>query len=114
MSPNTFLNINDGRRDRYAFFAEWESKWNKQVTTIFGVRNEQVRMDTGDVQGYNDQNMAGMMSTNYKRDAEAFNAEDHARNDSNWDITALARFEPSPTGTYEAGLCPQDPFSQSL
>ncbi|NTV05594.1 MAG: TonB-dependent receptor [Chlorobiaceae bacterium] len=103
MGPNTFLNINDGLRDRYAFFAEWESKWNKQVTTIFGVRNEQVRMDAGDVQGYNDQNMAGMMSTNYKRDSEAFNAEDHARSDSNWDLTALARFEITPTGTYEVG-----------
>jgi iron complex outermembrane receptor protein len=103
MGPETFLNINDGRRDRYAFFAEWESKWNSKVTTIFGVRNEQVRMDAGDVQGYNGQNMAGMMVTNYKRDAEAFNAEDHSRNDSNWDLSALARFEINPTGTCEVG-----------
>ena len=103
MGPDTFLNINDGHRDRYAFFAEWESRWNKQVTTIFGLRNEQVRMDAGDVTGYNGQNMAGIMTTNYKRDSDAFNAGDHVRNDSNWDITALARFEPSLTGTYEVG-----------
>ncbi|MGB7510421.1 MAG: TonB-dependent receptor [Pelodictyon phaeoclathratiforme] len=103
MGPDTFLNINDGSRDRYAFFAEWESKWNSKVTTIFGVRNEQVRMDAGDVQGYNAQNMAGMMVTNYKRDSEAFNAEDHARSDSNWDVTALARYEITPTGTVEVG-----------
>lgn len=103
MWPDTFLNINDGRRDRYSFFAEWESKWNKEVTTVFGIRNEQVRMDTGDVHGYNDKDKAGMMTTNYKRDSDAFNAQDHARNDSNWDITALARFEPGQTGTYELG-----------
>ena len=96
MSPDTFMNINDGRRDRYAFFAEWESRWNKNMTTIIGVRNEQVRMDAGDVQGYN-------TSVTYKRDADAFNAQDHARNDSNWDLTALARFELTPTGTYEVG-----------
>ena len=96
MSPDTFMNINDGRRDRYAFFAEWESRWNKNMTTIIGVRNEQVRMDAGDVQGYN-------TSVTYIRDADAFNAQDHARNDSNWDLTALARFELTPTGTYEVG-----------
>ena len=104
MGPDTFLDINDGRRDRYAFFSEWESSWNKQVMTIFGVRNEQVRMHTGDVRGYNDQNTAGMMTTNYQRDSEAFNAQNHSRNDSNWDITALARFEPASTATYEVGF----------
>ena len=54
-------------------------------------------MDTGNVQGYN-------TSVTYKPDATAFNAGgEHARNDSNWDITAMARFEPSQTGTYEVG-----------
>ena len=95
MAPDTFLSINNGRRDRYSFFAEWKSKLSKQVTTVLGVRNEQVRMDTDDVQGYS------MMM--YGADANAFNAQDHARNDSNWDITALARFEPGQTGTYELG-----------
>ena len=38
MSPNTFMNINDGRRDRYSVFAEWESKVSKEVTmTRLGV-----------------------------------------------------------------------------
>jgi iron complex outermembrane receptor protein len=60
------------------------------------VRGEQVRMDTGTVQGYN----TGMM---YAPDARAFNALDHSRSDSNLDVTALGRFEPSSSATYELG-----------
>ena len=96
MSPNTFVNINDGRRDRYSVFAEWESKVSKEVTTILGVRDELVQMNTGSVQGYN----TGMM---YAADAKAFNAQDHARNDNNLDITTLARFEPTSNADYEIG-----------
>jgi len=96
MSPNTFVNINDGLRDRYSLFAEWESKVSKEVTTVIGVREELVQMDTGNVQGYN----TGMM---YAGDAKAFNAQDHARSDNNLDITALARCKPSPYATYEIG-----------
>ena len=103
MGPNTFVNINDGRRDRYSLFAEWESKVTKEVTTILGLRGELVRMNTGNVQGYNNSNMAGMMITNYLRDSNAFNAQDHARNDNNLDITAQARFEPTSNATYEVG-----------
>ncbi|MCX6178841.1 MAG: TonB-dependent receptor [Chlorobiales bacterium] len=94
MSPNTFLNINDGRRNRYSVFAEWESKMSNEVTTILGVRDELVQMNTGNVQGYN----TGMM---YAADAKAFNAEDHARDDNNLNITTLLRFEPASNATYE-------------
>jgi len=97
MWPETFLNINNGNRDRYSVFAEWESKWNKEVTTVFGVRNEQVRMDTGDVAGYS------RTSTTYTIPANLFNSQPHSRNDSNWNITALTRFEPSSNGSYEVG-----------
>ena len=103
MGPNTFVNINDGRRDRYSLFAEWESKVSEEVTTVIGVRDELVQMNTGNVQGYNNLNMAGMMITNYLRDANAFNAQDHTRNDNNVDITALARFEPTSNASYEIG-----------
>jgi len=96
MGPNTFQSIIDGYRDRYSLFAEWESKVSKEVTTILGVRGELVRMDTGNVQGYSNTMM-------YAPDAAAFNAQDHARSDNNLDITALARFEPSPYATYEIG-----------
>ncbi len=92
MAPNTFWNINDGERDRTALFAEWEARVKPQWTTLLGVRYEQVKMDTGAVQGYNNM-MAG-----YVASAKAFNARSHERTDNNWDMTALAHY------TADAGL----------
>ncbi|NTW64325.1 MAG: TonB-dependent receptor, partial [Chlorobiaceae bacterium] len=103
MSPDSFININDGRRDRYSLYAELESKLSQKVTTVLGVRGELVQMDAGDVHGYNNSNGSGMMTTNYLRDATAFNAKDHARTDDNLDITALAKYEPSSEAAYEFG-----------
>ena len=62
-----------------------------------------VWMDTGDVQAYSPANclmMMGMMCMMPNPDAAAaaaFNAKDHARTDANFDMTALARFEPTAT-----------------
>jgi iron complex outermembrane receptor protein len=96
MSPNTFVNINHGTRDRYAFFAEWEGKVSSSMTSILGVRHEQVRMDTGDVQGYS----TGAM---YTTPANAFNAQDHAKSDSNWDFSAVVKYEPDAASDFEFG-----------
>ncbi len=94
MSPNRFWDINSGQRDRYAAFAEWETQWNPQWLSQFGARNETVKMDTGQVQGYN---------ANYNGDANAFNAKNRSRTDNNWDLTALARYTPASTQTFEFG-----------
>lgn len=94
MSPNTFNSINNGERDRYALFGEVESRWSTQWLSLFGVRSETVKMDTGTVQGYN----AG-----YTADATAFNNRDRSRTDNNWDLTALARYTPAATQTLEFG-----------
>ena len=96
MSPNTFLNINNGQRDRYGVFAEWEANWNSRWMTLAGLRYENVRMDTDDVQGYNS-------SAIYSNDANAFNAGDHKKSDDNFDVTVLAKFTPSKIETYEFG-----------
>jgi iron complex outermembrane receptor protein len=96
MSPNTFWNINDGERDRFAAFAEWEARWNPQWLSLLGVRSETVKMDTGTVQGYN-------TGPTYLADATAFNASDRSRTDNNWDMTALARYTPDNSKTYEFG-----------
>jgi iron complex outermembrane receptor protein len=96
MAPNTFLNINDGERDRYAAFAEWEAQWNRQWLSLVGVRHETVKMDTGPVQGYN-------TGGTYAGDAAAFNAADRNISDHNWDLTALARYTPAKTQTVEFG-----------
>ena len=97
MCCNTFWNINGGSRDRLGTFAEWERKWSKEWTTTLGVRNDTIWMNTGNVQGYN--NMAMM----YGADANAFNALRHAKTDMNFDMSAIARYEPSATNHYEGG-----------
>lgn len=94
MSPNTFWNINNGERDRYGVFAEWEANWNSQWMTLAGLRYENVRMDAGNVQGYN-----GM----YRADANAFNNAEHKKSDDNIDLTLLTKFTPSDMQTYEFG-----------
>jgi iron complex outermembrane receptor protein len=89
MSPNTFININDGQRDRLAFFSEWESQVNQNWNTLLGIRYERVESDAGNVQGYANTNMMG---SNQLTDSTAFNSRDHERNDDNIDLTALARY----------------------
>ncbi len=96
MAPNTFWNINNGKRDRYDIFGEWEARWNPQWLSQLGVRSDTVKMNTGAVQGYN----TGMM---YLPDANAFNALDHQHTDQNWDLTALSRYTPGATQSFEAG-----------
>ena len=97
MYPDTFLDINNGERDRYAVFAEWEASWSPQWMSQLGVRSETVKMDTGTVQGYKS------TGTLYPPDANAFNARDRSRTDNNWDMTALARFTSDEMRTIEFG-----------
>jgi len=94
MWPNTFWNINGGKRDRLAAFGEWESQWNAQLLTQFGVRYEKVDMNTDVVQGYN---------PSYAAEAAAFNAADRKKTDNNIDLTALMRLTPAETSTIEFG-----------
>lgn len=95
MSPDTFWNIRDGERDRYALFTEWQALWSGQWMTLAGIRYEAVRMDSADVQGYN---------ARYQADATAFNAQQRNINDDNWDASAQARYTPSQSLTWEFGI----------
>lgn len=94
MSPNTFWNINDGKRDRVDVFAEWQADWTPQWRSILGARASQVTSNAGNVAGYN--SMAS-----YANDAAAFNALDHKKTDHNIDLSALARYSPSANQQYE-------------
>lgn len=95
MSPNTFWNINDGRRDRLGLFGEWEARWSTRWLSQLGIRAETVKMDAGTVQGYN---------AAYNGDANAFNASDRSFTDHNWDLTALARYTPSAEESFAGGF----------
>jgi iron complex outermembrane receptor protein len=108
MWPGTFWNIQDGKRDRTAVYAEWESHPAAQWTTLAGLRFERVDTDAGDVYGYFTNNTyptgvtGGTGSQN--RDAYNFNTADHARTDNNWDLTALARYRIDETRDVEFGF----------
>jgi iron complex outermembrane receptor protein len=99
MGPNTYQNINNGKRDRFSLFAEVESKLNEQWMSLLGLRTDSVKTDTGMVQSYG----CGMMCAPDTAAAAAFNASNRARSDNNIDLTALARYEASQSSTYEFG-----------
>jgi iron complex outermembrane receptor protein len=101
MWPETFWNVKNGERDRYALFGEWEARLNPHWTGLLGLRHETVKMDADDVQGYC---TSGMCMGNQLIDSANFNAQSHDKTDHNWDLTALARYTPDATQTYEAGL----------
>jgi iron complex outermembrane receptor protein len=108
MGPGTFDNIKDGRRDRAAVFGELESQWNKQWSTLVGIRYERVNMDTGNVAPYNTMDPISMgmgmpMANPDAPAALAFNALDHRRTDNNVDVTLMARYTPDQTSSFEAG-----------
>jgi iron complex outermembrane receptor protein len=94
MGPDTFVNIDNGRRMRVGSFAEVASKWNPKWITLFGLRNDTVGSNAGPVQGY---------SAMYATDATTFNALDRARTDVNFDLTGMARYEPNSSSNYELG-----------
>jgi iron complex outermembrane receptor protein len=94
MGPNSFLNINNGHRTRIGTYVEVASRWNRKWTTLVGVRNDTVWSDTGPVHGY---------SAMYAADANAFNAENRARTDADFDATALMRFKLDAYADIEAG-----------
>ncbi|MCW2246746.1 iron complex outermembrane receptor protein [Azospirillum fermentarium] len=104
MSPLTYINVNDGRRTRLGTFAEVESRWSPAWTTLLGVRNDMVWSRVGTVQPYSWASRIGMMANPDAAAATAFNRGDRSATDANIDATALVRYEPSATATYEAGV----------
>jgi iron complex outermembrane receptor protein len=97
--PNKFLNINNGQRDRFDVYAEWEARWNPQWLSQLGLRAGAVKMNADAVQGYSTTGMA-----NYSTAAAAFNAANRADTDKNIDLTALMRYSPAATNTFEFGF----------
>jgi iron complex outermembrane recepter protein len=107
MGPNDNWNIRDGRRDRLALFSELETQHTQEWMSLLGIRREIVTSNTGNAAGYNNSDTVGMgmmsMQTNYLTDSNALNGIDRKRTDQNWDLTALSRYTPSDTASYEGG-----------
>jgi iron complex outermembrane receptor protein len=102
MGPNAFVNINNGRRTRSGTYAELFSRWPPRWSTLFGMRNDTVWSDAGNVQGYCTAPYMGMACP-YTTDAAAFNTENHSRTDVNFDLTALARYDANNHAAFEFG-----------
>lgn len=95
MAPDIFRNIADGQRDRLDVYGEWEARWSPAWVSQIGLRSSHVRSNSGEVQGYN---------ASYGADAAAFNATDRSRSDQNLDFSALARYTPNESSSYEFGF----------
>ncbi len=89
-----YVSINNGTRTQVGTFAEWERRWTGRWTTLLGVRNDTIWMDTGPVQGYD-----GIDPT-----AAAFNASHRARTDVNVDATLLTRYQLDDQESYSFGV----------
>ena len=101
MSPNTFININNGQRDKFDVFAEYEQHWHDQWMMQLGARHSTVTMDADEVQGYNNM-LTGMAG--YGTAANTFNQLDRKDRDHNLDLTAILQFTPYATQSYTAGF----------
>ncbi len=97
MWPNTFININNGERDRLAFYTEWQNKFNTDLLVQLGLRYENVEMNADEVQGYSP------MMANYGVEAAAFNAADRKKTDDNIDLTAIVHYQLNSVDTIEFG-----------
>lgn len=100
MGPGTFWNINNGQRDRFDVFGEWEAAWTKQWMTLLGARSSTVKMNADNVVGYNAM-YNGSIGT--PGGALYFNNRNHSHTDNNIDLTALARFTADANQIYEGG-----------
>jgi len=102
-----FWNINDGQRDRFDVYAEWEKNWNEQWLSQVGMRSNNIKMNTGDVRGYNTKPETTKGGYGDPTDPTtipgAFNARDHKRTDHNIDFTALVSYSPAADITFEGG-----------
>ena len=101
MWPGTFLNIENGRRDRLALYGEWEAYPSSAWVTLLGVRYERVVTDASEVQGYATEIPA---PGNQIPDAMAFNLMDRKQADNNIDLSALARYTSSDYFDVEFGV----------
>src|SRR5690606_11293349 len=97
MSPNIYQSINDGKRNRFALYIENETFWTRKLSSIVGLRGELVKMETGNVTGYNSTN-------NLPADAGDFNSKDKKKSDENIDATAVSKYQYNDNLDLELGI----------
>ena len=103
MSPNTFQNINHGERDRFDIYAEWLKSWSSNLNSSIGIRYGHVRSNSGNVHGYNNNNITGSTTHNQLKNSTAFNSLDRSKNDHNIDLSFLGEYIANKYQSYEMG-----------
>ncbi|MGB7649272.1 MAG: TonB-dependent receptor, partial [Pseudomonas fluorescens] len=109
MAPNTFLNINNGERDRMALFGELEKHLAPQWMATLGLRFERVNTNADKVHGYEQATFPSappmmMDMMNQGKDASKFNNADRNKTDNNLDLTALAKYTANPNYDIDVGF----------
>ena len=116
MYPNTFQNINNGKRQRTSLYGEWEKVLNANWTSLFGLRYEHLKTQTDPIHGYNSATAPTAMPAmgngtmdmmNQTRDAVTFNNSDLSTTDNNWNASLINRWQLSDTNNIELGLSHQ-------
>ncbi|WP_115719824.1 TonB-dependent receptor plug domain-containing protein [Gallaecimonas mangrovi] len=88
MGPDDYININNGKRQRIAAFAELNQQLSEAWNLNYGLRFENVHTDAGEVQGYGSMMMAADTTA-----AAEFNASDRSKTDNLVDVTVLASYQ---------------------
>jgi len=91
MGPSTYLNVNNGQRERIAGYVEAEQRWGDAFTLTAGGRFDRVNMNTGNVAPYS----TGMMSMADATAATAFNAVSHERHFNDWSGSLIGHYTPA-------------------
>ena len=116
MGPNDYININNGKRQRVAAFAEIMQSFDRNWHLYGGVRVEHVTTNTGEVQAYTESSMGMSMgassmdmgsSMSMSSNAEAaamFNAMDRKRSDTVVDATITLRYQLDTEQQFELGI----------
>lgn len=100
MGPGTFHNLNGAHRDHLGHFLQWNAQWTPRFSTEIGMRSDIIMMNTGPVSPYNWMGVMGMKDAHA---AHIFNAQKRGRTDTNFDVTALARWQALNILTIEGG-----------
>ena len=100
MTGNAFLNINNGKRNRFDIYGQLDSLWTENWITSLGARLGIVQTDSDDVHGYNQTNNMG---SNQLADSDTFNASKRKKTDENIDISLLTRYNMEEDSSVELG-----------
>ena len=100
MTGNAFLNINNGKRNRFDIYGQLDSLWTENWITSLGARLGIVQTDSDDVHGYNQTNNMG---SNQLADSDTFNASKRKKTDENINISLLTRYNMEEDSSVELG-----------